>query len=322
MHPVFQIGPVEFPAYFTVLTVAVMAAILLAWHKAGSLQINRNDMLDLAFLMVFMGVVGSRILHVIADGSFWDYVHLCTDPTQVDLPGGGKLPSGADCVSNQECSMLGLGSICDDGSCHPGRDCFRVFKVWYGGLAFLGGVVFCIPIGIWFALRRRMGVWRVADIAGFGVPLGHALGRLGCWFAGCCYGSTSSSGLAVSYPVGMPAAVDHPGEFGMSQAVHPMPLWESMSGFLIFLISYYVVFPRRRFHGENFWWFLIMYGVARFVLEFFRSDARGAWLGGLLTTSQLIGIPLVLVGLFMIRRGLQRYPFTKFPQTDPPDGWV
>jgi phosphatidylglycerol:prolipoprotein diacylglycerol transferase len=333
MHPVFHIGPVEFPAYFTMLTLSGVVCVLLTWHRARQVGIRPEKIIDLAFIMLLMGVVGARILHILADGFFWDYVHLCTDSLQV---AGKSLGSGSNCVTDAQCAGLNLGDIChpEAGTCHPAQDCLRVFKIWYGGLAILGGVVLCIPIGIWYALRHRMGVWRVADIAGFVLPLGIAIGRLGCWFGGCCFGSVCSPSVGVRYPVGSAAYIKQVDQYGVEGArelgwdmlsslpVHPAPLWSSGFNFLIFGVIYFLVYPRRSCHGAAFWWFLILYGVARFLVEFFRSDDRGTLLGGMLTTSQGIAIPLVLVAALMLRRAKQKFSFSRYPITDPPGRWA
>ena len=71
------------PAYFALLTVGFAVATLLLARWAKRLQLDHDVMIDLGLISVLAGVAGARLLHVIADGYFWDYVHLCTDPTRV-----------------------------------------------------------------------------------------------------------------------------------------------------------------------------------------------------------------------------------------------
>ena len=333
MHPVFHIGPLEFPAYFTMLTISGVVCALMTWYRGRQVGIDAARLIDLSLLMLFFGIVGARLLHVVADGFFWDYIHLCSDPLSVP---GKALYSGRACLSDTQCAALELGALChpDAGSCHPAQDCLRVFKIWYGGLAVLGGVLLCTPIGILFALRHRMGVWRVVDIAGFVIPLGIAIGRLGCWFGGCCFGSVCSPTWGVRYPIGSAAYTQHWNTLGADGArqqgwdlmsslpVHPAPLWSSLLNLMIFAALYFFIYPRRTAHGVAFWWFLILYGAARFLVEFFRSDERGTLFDGLLTTSQGIAIPLIIVGFVMLRRAKVRYSFSRFPIEAPPGRWV
>ena len=327
MHPVFHLGPVELPAFFTFLTVAMGASILVAWHKGRQTGTDPDRILDLGLLLAATGVVGCRILHVIADGYFWDYVHLCTDPLQVQ---GFRLPSGKACASAAECALLALGDLChpDAGTCHPGRDCLRVFKIWYGGLSYYGGILLALPIGIVYARRHRMGVLRMVDLGGFSLPLGLFFGRLGCWFAGCCFGATSHASLAVTYGPGTPAfeAQRKAGQLAADAIttlpVVPTQLISSGYALVIFAICRFIVYPRRRFHGETFWWFLLLYGASRFCVEFFRADDRGLWFGELASTSQLLAIPLVAIALIMMVVGRKRWPLSRYPMSAPPGEWI
>jgi len=134
MIPTFELGPLEFPAYFTLLTVGFMLAIWLGWRESPRVGVDQNQLLDLALLVLVMGIVGSRLLHVVADGYWDDYVNLCLDPLQIE---GRALPKGYRCNADYVCAAWGRGELCDTatGLCHPGRDCLRAFKIWYGGLA-------------------------------------------------------------------------------------------------------------------------------------------------------------------------------------------
>src|SRR5258708_4602792 len=142
--------------------------------------------------MLLAGVVGARLLHVVADGYFWDYVHLCTDPSKVDWP-----------FERAECLSATYDGVWDAarGVCHPKEaDCFAWAKFWAGGLAYYGGLV-TASIAAWFLLKRdRFPFWKAADMAGFAIPLGLAFGRMGCLMAGCCFGSVCDLPWAISFP--------------------------------------------------------------------------------------------------------------------------
>ena len=67
------------------------------------------------------------------------------------------------------------------------RNPLDVFAVWKGGLVFYGGLLAAAPTGIWYVKKHKLPVWKIADITAPYIALGHGVGRLGCFFAGCCY---------------------------------------------------------------------------------------------------------------------------------------
>ncbi len=195
MHPTFHLGPLDFPAYFTLLTIGYMLATLLAWRESWKIEgVDPNKFLE------------ARLLHVIADGHFWDYVNLCIDPMETT---GRTLRSGRECTADVQCVDAKIGEFCNlaKGTCHQARDCLRAVKIWYGGLAFYGGLFLAIPAGVWYIRRHRdrLTFWKVADLAGFGIALGLVFGRLGCWLAGCCFGGVATDPHGVVFPRFSPA---------------------------------------------------------------------------------------------------------------------
>ncbi|MCA9537496.1 MAG: prolipoprotein diacylglyceryl transferase [Myxococcales bacterium] len=326
MRPIlFEIGGIEFPSYFTLLTVGYAIALVLALRQAKKVGVDRDDMLDLGLYMLFAGLIGSRLLHVLADGYFWDYVHLCTDPLKVDVPSFIHVK----CDSDAACVAADAGALCHpiNGRCHPAKDCLAALAFWQGGLAFLGGFIACLPVGIWFIRRRKMSFWKVADLAAFGIPFGLIFGRMGCFLSGCCYGAQHDGPLSLRFggylarlgpdatcpphylrintPDGMacafgrPAFLDHakhgllsPGA-DLSLPVYATQIWSALLALGIFL---WIYFYRRRhpgYAGKAFFEFIVLYGVGRFIIEFFRADDRGLWFGDLLSTSQILALPLV-----------------------------
>ncbi len=332
MTPSFDIGPMDFPAYFTLLTVGFMAAIWLAWREAPGVGVDQNALLDTALVALVMGILGARGLHVLVDGYLQDYIHLCLDPLALE---GRALPHGWKCPTDFVCQIWERGALChpETGLCHPARDCLRPLKFWYGGLTYYGGFLSAFAACLWFVRRRRMPVWRVADLTGFAIALGLVFGRLGCFFAGCCFGKTWSGSLAVAFPRGGPAWRQHvdqsqmlqhftrdlapgstwwneiaalahlPKSAAASWPVHATQLYEMLVNVFVFAACYWLFKKRRSYDGKVFWWFVLLYSVGRFITEAWRNDERGLWFGEALSTSQLIGIPLVLLALFMMWRG-------------------
>jgi len=308
MFPTFYLGPLEFPAYFTFLTIGYLAAVLLAWKHTFKMEgVDPNKLLDLSIVLLLAGLLGARLLHVFADGYLDDYINLCLDPLKVK---GKHLAGMVPCTSDQQCIDADKGELCNlaAGTCHQGRDCLRALKVWYGGLAFYGGLLVCVPVGIWYMRRHRarLHFWKVADLAGFGIPLGLFFGRLGCWFAGCCFGATTDSACGVSFPKGSPAWERHIDEHLITRAadaslpVLPAQLMQAGVNLAIFVACYLLFRKRRRFDGAVFATFLGLKAVGRFVVEYYRDDYRGIWLDGALSTSQLIGIPILAAALVLL----------------------
>jgi len=304
LFPSFNLGFIEFPAYFTLLMVGYTFVVLLAHHDVLKRDLmDGNRLLDLALVLILAGIVGARVLHVVADG-YWDtYKNLCVAPLLVK---GQPLDGGKKCYSDQECVDADKGDLCDPtkGTCHV-KDCLRVFKFWYGGLVYYGGLALAIPIGIMFIRRFRMPMWKVFDLAGYGIPLGLVFGRIGCFLAGCCWGKVCAlnSPMGLAFPRGSPAWDLHVHEGLITRAaahslpVYPTQLWEAFGCLVIFAYLYFWRRTRLRFEGQLLFLFVMDYAVLRFVIEFWRDDPRGAMFG--LSTSQLVGIPMFVAGAFM-----------------------
>lgn len=168
------------------------------------------------------------------------------------------------------------------------RELWSIFQsggVFYGGL--IGGAL----VAWWYARRHGLRGWSTADALAPGVVLGQAIGRLGCFAAGCCWGKPTSLPWAVTFTdVYASRAVGTP----MDTPLHPSQLYESAAAFLIFAFLLWLL-PRKRFHGQVTLAYVALYSAVRFGLEFLRGDPeRGSWFSGALSTSQVIAIVLLL----------------------------
>ena len=417
MFPTIDIAGYPLSLYFTLIMFGYVLAAFIMWKEAKRVGINPDDALDLSLWVMVWGVIGARVLHVLVDGFFWDYVHLCTDPMLVegrDLLGrplsdlqdlasrsSKELQSVARmCTESAQCKAAGwgfdsvaeleaaeaagqlsgffaepkgydVGPICngDTGLCHPEQDCLRWAKFWAGGLTYYGGLLGAIVFSVFFATRHRMGMlWapdmaslprrgplakvpglgyvahflsylrrfpagilKTADIASPTVALAHAMGRLGCFCAGCCFGAITDGPAGVHFPSGSQAYQTHrkehvdalKGQFQelgewMSLPVHPTQLYEAGVNFVLFAVLFFVIRKRKRFHGHVFAWFLTLYGAARFTLEFWRDDMRGEVFS--LSTSQPIALPLMVAGVWLLISGLKRSTGIVDDGANPPLG--
>ncbi len=177
----------------------------------------------------------------------------------------------------------------------------EIYKVWEGGLVFYGGLLACIPTAWIFLKRNRLSFWKVADVFMPGVALGHGLGRVGCFLAGCCYGRQCDprAWYAVTFP-GAPGGLAPAGV-----ALYPTQLIEAFAEFLIFLILA-LLSRKKAFDGQILLLYLIFYSLLRGLIEMLRGDeTRGFVIGGLLSTSQLISFILGIAALVVLlyRRG-------------------
>ena len=164
---------------------------------------------------------------------------------------------------------------------------------------FYGGLLLAIPAGIWMARRRNLPLWAVADIAAICLPVGLAIGRLGCFAAGCCYGTPTDLPWAVSFTD--PVAAENTG-VPLYELRHPTQIYLSLNAAVLMVVLLWR-WRHRRFEGQVFLWFLVLYGVTRSFWELFRGDAlRGFLIPGVLSTSQSIGLASAAVGLFLLFR--------------------
>ena len=180
------------------------------------------------------------------------------------------------------------------------------------GGVFYGGLIGAVLTGYFLVRYYRLPWWKTADAFAPGIALGQAIGRLGCFAAGCCWGKPTSLPWGVRFTplgheiTGVPIDVD----------LHPTQLYESAATLVIFLFLLWLT-GRKRFSGQIILFYAVLYSIARFLIEFLRDDPRGD-IAGLttltgLSTSQLIslivGTGSLVILIFRWRRAA----------TDPPE---
>lgn len=185
---------------------------------------------------------------------------------------------------------------------HPGlfrKDPLGVLVFWGDGQSLLGSMAFCLLLlAILCAAFRGLRFWATADAFALGIPAGLVLARLGCFLKGCCWGT--------------PITEDHP-LHGLAwklldnrvTALHPVQLYGSAAA-LLMLASLLLIRRRTRVPGVTAAAFLMLFCVARFVLEFFRADSAGRSFLGVLTAHQeicLLLFPLAAAVLCLRLRG-------------------
>ncbi len=181
---------------------------------------------------------------------------------------------------------------------HYLKNPLEIFKIWEGGLVFYGGFIFAIPTTLWYIKKNALNVWNTGDLFAPSIAVGHAIGRIGCFFAGCCYGRPAE-GLPWSVTFTDPQSLARIGV-----PLHPTQLYESFGEFTIFIL---LITLRRykSFQGQLFLTYILFYSVLRFIVEFYRGDPGRGFLTSHLSLSQGISILACLVavvGLIVLRK--------------------
>ena len=157
-----------------------------------------------------------------------------------------------------------------------------------GGLVFYGGLIGGVAGAFLGALLTRSKLSDYSDAVVPTLPLAHAIGRLGCFCSGCCYGKATDSWIGMCFPHSIT---------GLSPTVRVIPTQLIESGANLILFIALLLFTRKKRRGfTTLFVYIIAYGVERFLLEFLRGDEiRGIF--GLFSTSQWISLGLIIIGV-------------------------
>lgn len=260
MHPIlFHIGDFYVGTYGVMIVLGMFAGLAVGRHLARRVDVSPDLLYDMAFFVLLSGFLGARILFILLNLDLF-----FRDPLSLILA----------------------------------RE----------GFVFLGGFAAAVVVAVGFVRYHKMPTWDVGDVAGPSLALGHSIGRIGCFLAGCCYGRPAEGALGflgVSFPHVHTekgetflsfAYQDHvlagliPPEAAGSLPVYPTQIFETVTNFLIFG-ALLLLWRRRAFSGQIFIYYLLFYGTARFLIEFFRGDAgRGLYFGNTISTSQILSL--------------------------------
>src|SRR5499425_1472023 len=144
----------------------------------------------------------------------------------------------------------------------------ELIEVLRSGGVFYGGLIAATAVAIVYMKRHDLPAWAIADMGAPSIALGEAIGRWGCFAAGCCYGKETSGPFHVTFT--NPLAHENVGT-PLNVPLHPTQIYLSLNAFLIFLVLQWV-YRRRTFDGEVFWLYVLLYSVTRGILEIFRGD--------------------------------------------------
>lgn len=165
---------------------------------------------------------------------------------------------------------------------------------------FHGGFIAALIFAVLYIRRQQLPVFLTMDAFAPGVALGQAIGRLGCFAAGCCWGRECDLPWGVRFRSNFAAPVP------LDHNLHPVQLYESFADLLIFLYLYRQ-FGRNKRPGAIIGLYLVLYSTARFIIEFFREHEQS--LVGPFSLTQWIALALLLLGVVFLLRNKPQYDY-------------
>lgn len=262
------LGEVPFNSWGLMITIAFLVASLVSQRRAAKVGIDPDKMVGIYLVSIVLGLMGARLLHFL----------MATPDVFFADP------------------MI-------------------FFRIWQGGFAFYGGFILAAIGAVWYGIRKGIDPWKLADVIGPNVMLGLAFGRIGCFLAGCCHGrqftlpadakallpDTFSGGqIFLIHQFPFLGVITRHGVGHNDVPVYPTQLWESAASVLIWIITSFL-WRHRRFDGQVISAVLLLYSIWRPINESMRGDeVRGLGYFGLFTTSQLISIPVAVVGVAIL----------------------
>lgn len=303
MKPIF--GAFEFagrqifvPAYGVMVTLGFVVAIVMLVRRGKRRGFPPEPLLDLSWWILVTSLLGARLLYVLQHAGA--FADLCF---------------GTD-----------------------SRDCLAPLRIWEGGLVFYGGVLGAGAFAYFFARRKGWSFAVLADAAAPALAVGHLIGRVGCFLAGCCYGQPCSGGgaLCVRFPAGS-VAHDHLTSGAGIVAAPPVIALQLIEagGLALLCLGLLIWEKRQKAAGQVFAIYLGGYAALRFCLEFYRADdarqmvvsialpplARVLGLPAatplLLSASQAVSVILLVFAVVALRRLRRRAGAIEAPKLRP-----
>lgn len=311
--------------YFVLLSIGLALGCHWVLRWGPKIGVKRLALVDVCIAAVVGGILGGRILHVLAEPlpghalSSGELARLEQKLPGLD-PAGRALVEEAlrhppvaapwSFVAATEPGPLRDAMVAElrrDPHGVPALLWYRahpsyVLQFWRGGLAYIGGLGLAFVLCVLVAKRHGAKIRDVADATAPGIALGLIFGRIGCFLGGCCYGQTCEPAWWATppgwygYPVG-----------GVPR--YPTALLSALNAFALFWALRWL-YQRRAFRGEVFLALLVLYAPGRYLIEALRADPRGG--AGGLSTSQLgvllTGGPALLLWVALRVRGREPLP--------------
>lgn len=296
MHPILYTIPIiKIPIYTYGFTIVIgyFITLYIATSQAKKIHCYTNKFIDLAFFILIFGILGARILFIIVE---WKYFF----------------------ITNPFIKIKYLNIFIP-----------RIFAVWQGGIVFWGSFIGGFIAFYFYTNKYHWPKMQTADIIILGVPLGHAIGRIGCIAAGCCFGKKlyyiNDMGNIIKYSL---FEITYPKQSIaynslilssniqikkiMQETEKTLPLFPSQltEAFIVILIFFILlIFHKyKKFNGQITLIYIILYSTVRFILEYYRGDStRGFLIPNVLTTSQFIAITMFFTSIIILCKQQYKY---------------
>lgn len=168
----------------------------------------------------------------------------------------------------------------------------KILAIWEGGYTFYGALLSSLFFMFIYTRIKKISFLEMMDICTPGGALGLFIGRMGCFFAGCCWGRPSAVPWAVAFNA--PETLSSTGDI----KVHPTQVYEALVGLVLFFYLNHR-FKNRKYAGQIFLEAITLYSFARFCIEYFRGDDyRGYLFNGLISYSQFISLAIIPLALW------------------------
>ncbi|MDH5608942.1 MAG: prolipoprotein diacylglyceryl transferase [Cyclobacteriaceae bacterium] len=155
------------------------------------------------------------------------------------------------------------------------------------GFVFYGSLIFAIPVAIWYFKKEKWPLWPLMDRLAITATIIHSFGRMGCFFAGCCYGIPTTSWTGVTFTDA------HSQAMPLNTPLHPTQLYDVFN-ILVIMGILLLLKRQKKFEGQLFFIYVILYAINRSVIEVFRGDLRrGFIIDDVLSHSQFISLVLI-----------------------------
>ncbi len=171
----------------------------------------------------------------------------------------------------------------------------EVFMIQHGGLVYYGGLIGATIAGIISIRRLKLPLWTLADIFAPSIALGSVFGRMGCLLNGCCFGRPSDLPWAITFT--NPQANQYSGT-PLGIPLHPTEIYDALLNLILYFFLAWL-FRHKRFSGQVFATYLILYAVFRSMVEYFRGDYPSDHVHAGLTSAQLVSVPIFIAGLVL-----------------------
>ena len=265
---IFSKDGLVIPTFFFMVLVGALTAAFYIFFQAKKKGMSQVAILDITMIGIFAGVMGARLFHVLVEAP------------QLNITFKGV-------------PMTAWQFYMDSP--------IRILEFWRGGFVGYGAFIGIAISSILYLWVKKLPILKYVDLIALGCPLIIFMVRIGCVGAGCCYGKETDFFLHLTFTDPRSDA----GHLFPGKHLHPTQIYDMINAALVFFSLMYFD-KRKKFDGQIFILFFMLYGFFRFFIEFLRGDAdRGTYLGGAISTSQVVGLVIMFLGslgLFILSR--------------------